>query len=187
MYRWKEDGETHHHGRWMHPRSRWFPDWNTEHWRRRNIGYSWLLRVSLWLRIVQRALHWKLNCPHTCADLQIEWETQRAGAWLNVSNQRTFLCIIKENMQWIYQPFSPIYQQQAAVVWRKSIHPSKAAFCFGSILILKCFKACDLFFSLGGRTAHTNYPVSLLYISNKRACPENMVTSRHTWTRIYGL
>lgn len=161
-----------------------------EHWTLETQKYRIQLVTPCQLVAEDRpeSLALKAELPtHLCWPSEIEWETQRAGAWLNVSNQRTFLCIIIENMQWIYQPFSPIYQQQAAVVWRKSIHPSKAAFCFGSILILKCFKTCDLFFSLGGRTAHTNYPVSLLYISNKRACPENMVTSRHTWTRIYGL
>lgn len=43
------------------------------------------------------------NCPHTCADLHLEWETQRAGARHNVSNQGTFLCRIRENMHWIYK------------------------------------------------------------------------------------
>lgn len=60
----------------MCPRSRWFTDWNTEHWRHGNIRYGWLLHVG-WCP--ERAWRWKLNCPHTCADLHPEWKTQRAG------------------------------------------------------------------------------------------------------------
>lgn len=32
------------------PRSRWFSDWNTEHWRHGNIRYGWLLHVGWWPR-----------------------------------------------------------------------------------------------------------------------------------------
>lgn len=32
------------------PRSRWFSDWNTEHWRHGNIRYGWLLHIGWWPR-----------------------------------------------------------------------------------------------------------------------------------------
>lgn len=52
------------------------------------------------------------DSPHTCADLHPEWETQRAGAGLNLSNQRTYLGVITESMCCIYQPISPAHHQK---------------------------------------------------------------------------
>lgn len=54
------------------------------------------------------------------AHAHLHWPSVWAGAWLNVSNRRTFSSIIKENKQWIYQTVSPIHQQQA--IWILTEH-----------------------------------------------------------------
>lgn len=120
---------------------------------------------------------WTAHTP--ALTFRLSGETQRAGAWLNVSNQRTSLCIIKENMRWIYQPFSPIYQQQAAAVWRKSIHPSKAAFCFG--INSNVFPGLWLIFPAMVATLLILIIQSLFFIfQTKEHDLKYMVTSRHT-------
>lgn len=72
MYRRKEGGETHHHGRWMRPRSWRFPDWNTEHWRQKyQIQLVTPCRLVAEDRPESLALSAELP-THTCANGQSE-------------------------------------------------------------------------------------------------------------------